>query len=217
MTIHKEGYATIFATLLVLAVVCTVSYILLAAVYFYALVFVSVCFFFIVLQFFRSPKRLMDDGLLNTILSPADGKVVVVEEVYENEVLHKKMRQISVFMSPFNVHLNRFPISGKVAYYKYHPGSYLVAWHPKSSVLNERNTAVIGLSDNKHVLIRQIAGALARRIVSYVKVGHVVSKGQEMGFIKFGSRVDLFVELDCHINVKLNQKVKAGETVIASF
>ncbi|MDD3877127.1 MAG: phosphatidylserine decarboxylase family protein [Bacteroidales bacterium] len=217
MTIHKEGFKIITVTLIVLLVVNALSFQFLPPL---AVVFIgilSVLFFFVILQFFRSPKRLTDDGNEETIISPADGKVVVVEEVFETEFLNKKMIQISIFMSPFNVHLNRYPITGKTIYYKYHPGSYLVAWHPKSSTENERNTTVIEHENGHQILVRQIAGALAKRIVSYVRVNEKNKKGSEMGFIKFGSRVDVFIETSCSVKVQINDTVKGGETVLAVF
>jgi phosphatidylserine decarboxylase len=176
----------------------------------------SLLIFLIVLQFFRSPKRnyIINE---NQIVAPADGKVVVIEEVVENEYFQGKRRQISVFMSPVNVHINRNPISGVVKYFKYHPGKYLVAWHPKSSLENERTTIVLENSKKQSVLMRQIAGALARRIVWYVKEGDEVSQTAEFGFIKFGSRVDVFVPLDAKIKVELDQVTKGGITVLAEF
>ncbi len=170
-----------------------------------------------VILFFRNPRRLIlyDE---DAVIAPADGKVVAIEMVQENEYFKDKRIQVSIFMSPTNVHVNRTPIAGTVKYVKYHPGRYLVAWHPKSSQKNERNSVVI---ENKEegfsVLIRQIAGALARRIVNYLDEGDKVTQGMELGFIKFGSRVDLFLPLDAKINVQLNQKVKGGETIIAEF
>jgi phosphatidylserine decarboxylase len=151
------------------------------------------------------------------LLAPADGKVVVIEEVEETEYFKDKRIQVSIFMSPFNVHINRNPVSGVVKYAKYHPGLYLVAWHPKSSTENERTTIVYESKKGVQLLMRQIAGALARRIVYYVKEGDAVEQGSEMGFIKFGSRVDLFLPLGTKIDVKLNDVVKGGKTSIASF
>jgi len=170
----------------------------------------------IIVQFFRSPTRnwVPKDG---EIISPADGTVVVIEEVEETEFFNEKRLQVSVFMSPLNVHINRYPIAGILKYYKYHPGLFLVAWHPKSSTENERTTAVVEDSKGRTVLFRQIAGALARRIVFYGKEGEAVNQNQECGFIKFGSRVDLLLPLDVELNVKLNEKVKGGITTIAKF
>ena len=170
----------------------------------------------IIIQFFRSPKRnwVQRDG---DIISPADGTVVVIEEVEETEYFNEKRLQVSVFMSPVNVHINRYPISGNLKYYKYHPGLFLVAWHPKSSTENERTTAVVEDNKGRTVLFRQIAGALARRIVFFDKEGKTVEQNEECGFIKFGSRVDLLLPLDVKLNVKLNEKVKGGITTIAKF
>jgi phosphatidylserine decarboxylase len=173
-------------------------------------------FLILILQFFRNPKRHTD---LNDkqVISPVDGKVVVSEEVFEKEYFKEKRLQVSVFMSPLNVHVTRYPIGGKVLYSKYHPGKYLVAWHPKASEENERTTVVVENKTYGKVLHRQIAGALAKRIVNYAKVNDEPTQGDESGFIKFGSRVDLFLPLDTKIKVKLNQKVSGGESVIAEI
>jgi phosphatidylserine decarboxylase len=170
----------------------------------------------LILQFFRNPKRhtILDD---TTVVSPVDGKVVVIEEVEENEYFKDKRLQVSIFMSPINVHVTRYPIGGKVLFSKYHPGKYLVAWHPKSSEENERTTIVVENSTVGKILYRQIAGALARRIVNYAKKDQKVIQGTDAGFIKFGSRVDLFLPLGTKVQVKLNQKVKGGESIIAKF
>ena len=170
----------------------------------------------IILQFFRNPKRVALKTF-NEILAPVDGKVVVIEEVFEKEYFKDKRKQVSIFMSPVNVHVTRYPASGSITFSKYHPGKYLVAWHPKSSEENERTTVVIKTPKFGEILYRQIAGALARRIVNYAEKGESVQQGDDAGFIKFGSRVDLFLPLDCQINVKLNQKVKGAETCIATF
>jgi phosphatidylserine decarboxylase len=168
------------------------------------------------LQFFRNPKRLtsLND---NNVVSPVDGKVVVIEEVEETEYFKDKRLQVSVFMSPINVHVTRYPIGGKVLYSKYHPGKYLVAWHPKSSTENERTTVVVKNTSYGKVLFRQVAGALAKRIVNYAKENDTVTQGADQGFIKFGSRVDLYLPLDTNIKVQLNQKVKGGESIIAEM
>ena len=170
----------------------------------------------LILQFFRNPKRhtILDD---TTVVSPVDGKVVVIEEVEENEYFKDKRLQVSIFMSPINVHVTRYPIGGKVLFSKYHPGKYLVAWHPKSSEENERTTIVVENSTVGEILYRQIAGALARRFVNYAKKDQKVIQGTDAGFIKFGSRVDLFLPLGTKVQVKLNQKVKGGESIIAKF
>lgn len=174
----------------------------------------SVVIYLLVLQFFRNPSIIMpDDETL--VYAPADGKVVVIEETMENEYLREKRRQISIFMSPVNVHINRSPISGVVEYFKYHPGKYLVAWHPKSSLENERTTLVVSEPGGTKILIRQIAGAVARRIRWYVKEGDPVTRGAEFGFIKFGSRVDVFLPLDAEVMVKVQDKTKGGRTPLA--
>ena len=172
--------------------------------------------FILILQFFRNPKRNIQ---LNDaqVMSPVDGKVVVIEEVLESEFFNDKRLQVSVFMSPINVHVTRYPIGGKIIFSKYHPGDYLVAWHPKSSEKNERTTVVVENFKFGKVLYRQIAGALARRIVNYAEEGHNVVQGSDAGFIKFGSRVDLFLPLDTKLNIKLNQKVRGGETIIGEL
>jgi phosphatidylserine decarboxylase len=177
---------------------------------------ISFFLLFMILQFFRSPNRKV---IINEkqVLSPCDGKVVVIEEAEETEYLNEKRKQISIFMSPINVHNNRYPIGGEIKYFKYHPGKYLVAWHPKSSTENERTTVVVEDKQKRSVLFRQIAGAMARRIVFYGKENETVEQGSECGFIKFGSRVDLFLPLDAEIKVQLNDKVVGGESVIAEM
>jgi phosphatidylserine decarboxylase len=169
-----------------------------------------------ILQFFRDPKRefTINEG---QIIAPADGKVVVIEETEEGEYFKDKRLQVSIFMSPINVHINRYPIAGKVVFFKYHPGKFLAAWEPKSSTDNERTTVVVEHKNGKKVLFRQIAGALARRIVWYCKEGDVAEQCQQMGFIKFGSRVDLFLPLDTKINVKIGDVVKGSQSVIGSI
>jgi len=218
VTIHKEGYSTLIIVALFLVVMHIVSdqylgnYPLVQG----GILVVSIILFLIVLQFFRHPERkiLRND---RQVFAPADGKVVVIEETEETEVLKDKRIQISIFMSPVNVHVNRYPVSGQVTYCRYHPGLYLVAWHPKSSTENERTTVVIETSTKVPVLMRQIAGALARRIVCYPKKDWIVKQGEEMGFIKFGSRVDIFLPVGTKISVGLNQKVVGGKTVLAEF
>ena len=174
---------------------------------------ISVVFFLVILQFFRNPARLLPEEDDNIIYAPADGKVVVIEETVEPEYFKDKRLQVSIFMSPVNVHVNRNPIGGEVKYNAYHPGKYLVAWHPKSSTENERTTMVID-NGSTEILLRQIAGALAKRIKNYVDVGDRVRQGEDFGFIKFGSRVDLFLPLGTELEVELNQKVKGNKTVI---
>lgn len=214
--LHREGKATIMLSLLFLFVLNgAIGYFLPEQVWLQNIfILLSVVFLIIILQFFRNPsiRPTLGDNL---IISPADGKVVVIEEVMETEYFNEKRIQVSVFMSPFNVHVNRNPIGGIVKYFKYHPGKYLVAWHPKSSTENERTTTVIEHPGKVQILFRQIAGALAKRIVWYVKEGQPVSQAGEMGFIKFGSRVDVFLPLDANIKVELNQVVKGGRTILA--
>lgn len=213
---HKEGFKIILVAALLM-----VGGLLLMDNFIHvfwlqkSLMILLLVFFVLVLQFFRDPKRntvLNDDH----IIAPADGKVVVIEDVEENEYFKEKRKQISIFMSPLNVHVTRYPVSGKVAYSKYHPGKYLVAWHPKSSEDNERTTIVVKNQRVGEILYRQIAGAVARRIVNYAKTGQQVIQGEDAGFIKFGSRIDIFVPLDMKIKVELNQKTKGGETILAS-
>jgi len=214
--LHKEGKATILITLIGLfALNFAISFSEIEWII-NSILFLSVVFLVIILQFFRNPTVTVTQNE-NQVICPADGKVVVIEEVMETEYYNEKRIQVSVFMSPFNVHVNRNPIGGIVKYFKYHKGLYLVAWHPKSSTENERTTTVIEKADGVSVLFRQIAGALAKRIVWYVKEGQQAEQGSEMGFIKFGSRVDLYLPIGTKINVNLNQVVKGGKTVIAVF
>ncbi len=218
MKIHKEGYTSIFfALLFAIGLIVLLNVLWSEATLWHYLAYGTLAaFFLIVLQFFRSPSRqtqLVDEN----IISAADGKVVVIEKTFEEEYFKDERLQISVFMSPINVHVNRNPISGIVKYYRYHAGKYLVAWHPKSSKENERTTVVIDHPQYGSILIRQIAGAMARRIVCYSKEGEEVVQGTEMGFIKFGSRVDLFLPLDAQVKVKIGENVKGGQTLMASF
>ncbi|MDX1278521.1 phosphatidylserine decarboxylase family protein [Oceanihabitans sediminis] len=212
---HKEGYKIIAITFIVviLAYILIDKFVTIEWLQI-ALFIVLAAFLYLILQFFRNPKRntVVNDS---QVISPVDGKVVVIEEVFEKEYFNEKRLQVSVFMSPLNVHVTRHPINGKVLFSKYHPGKYLVAWHPKASEENERTTVVVESESYGKVLYRQIAGALAKRIVNYAKVGDAVTQGTDSGFIKFGSRVDLYLPLDTNIKVSLNQKVRGGETVIA--
>lgn len=212
---HKEGYKILTVSFLLLAVLSLITdrFVTLPWLRLVLLIAFAVLFI-LVAQFFRNPKRqtLLND---NQVLAPVDGKVVVIEEVEETEYFKDKRLQVSVFMSPVNVHVTRYPIGGKVLFSKYHPGKYLVAWHPKASEENERTTIVVDNPTYGKVLYRQIAGALAKRIVNYAKVNDQAVQGADCGFIKFGSRVDLFLPLDTKVNVTLNQKVKGGITVIA--
>ncbi len=214
---HREGQKIIlFSFLLVGMTVILAHYFIDIAWLKLSIQLLSLIVMIAILQFFRNPKRIAAKNF-NEILSPVDGKVVVIEEVMENEFFKDKRKQVSIFMSPTNVHVTRYPASGLITYSKYHPGKYLVAWHPKSSEENERTTIVIKTPKFGQILYRQIAGAMARRIVNYAEKGESVQQGEDAGFIKFGSRVDLFLPLDCEINVKLNQKVKGANTCIATF
>lgn len=218
MTIHKEGYTTIALSMLFIFILnAFIDYKFADIAWLRWLVYIfSLALFIIVLQFFRNPSRSFTSGD-RLVICPADGKVVVIEETEEPEYLKDKRLQVSIFMSPVNVHINRNPISGVVKFFKYHPGKYLAAWNPKSSTENERTTVVVEHKNGTPVLFRQIAGALARRIVWYVKEGDVVEQGKEFGFIKFGSRVDIFLPLGTKVNLELNQVVKGGITVLAEL
>ena len=212
--LHKEGTPTILITCAIVSILMTLGYLKAADWLFILLGIVSLILLILVLQFFRNPTRRIPELNDNVVYCPADGKVVVIEETQEDEYLGDKRIQVSIFMSPLNVHVNRNPISGTVKYSKYHPGKYLVAWHPKSSTENERTTVVI--DNGKHqILFRQIAGALARRIVNYLKAGDKVTQGEDMGFIKLGSRVDVFLPLDADVKVKIDDVVKGNLTVLA--
>ena len=218
MTIHREGYTSI--------AIGTIVFFILNFIFFYffsaslpilagTAFFLSLGLLLFLISFFRIPNRVLTLNE-NAIVAPADGKVVVIEEVIDAEYFHNKRLQVSIFMSPANVHVNRNPISGEVVYNQYHKGKYLVAWHPKSSTENERHSVVIR-KGNIEILVKQIAGALAKRIVNYLKVGQQVSQTAEMGFIKFGSRVDLLLPVGTKINVELNQSVQGGVTIIATM
>ena len=212
---HKEGHKIIFISLVVLVIsVLLIDYFVAVEWLRKGLMLLLVVFFLLILQFFRNPKR-KGDLQDHHALSPVDGKVVVIEEVFEKEFFNEKRLQVSIFMSPINVHVTRYPVGGNVVFSKYHPGKFLVAWHPKASEENERTTVVVNNSVFGNVLHRQIAGALAKRIVNYAKENDVVTQGADSGFIKFGSRVDVFLPLDSKIKVVLNQKVKGGVSVIA--
>jgi phosphatidylserine decarboxylase len=213
MTIHKEGRKFLLTSFLILISAGWLSFAFLGG-WAWFVVMTMTFFFLVFLQFFRHPDRKIphfDDQL---IYAPCDGKVVVIEEAYEGEFFDDRRIQVSIFMSPFNVHVNRYPFSGLVAYYKYHPGKFLVAWHPKSSSENERTTIVLENPKGHQVLLRQVAGALARRIIAYVKTGEQVKQGEELGFIKFGSRVDLYLPVGSLVEVGLEQVVVGNMTVI---
>ena len=212
---HKEGHNIIAISFILIALINVISknYIDNSTIN-YTIGIITILILVLILQFFRNPKRIaiIDD---NIILSPVDGKVVAIEKVFEKEYFKDERIQISIFMSPINVHVTRYALSGKVNFSKYHPGKYLVAWHPKSSEKNERTTVVVENKVFGEVLYRQIAGALARRIVNYAKVGDTVIQGTDAGFIKFGSRVDLFLPLNSKIKVEIDQIVKGAKDIIA--
>jgi phosphatidylserine decarboxylase len=217
MTIHREGRTILFVLLVVLfALNWAVAQFFPQPILQNIFIGLSIGFYLLSLQFFRIPvfKVQKND---RQILAPADGKVVVIEETEETEYLKTKRKQVSIFMSPINVHVNLMPVAGKISYFKYHPGKYLVAWHPKSSTENERTTVVAKMKDGTEILFRQIAGALARRIKWYVKEGQVLDQGDEFGFIKFGSRVDIFLPLNAKIVVNIDDITKGGKTVIAEL
>ncbi len=212
---HKEGQSIILTTFFAVVAIIIASQYLIDLVWVRVLVQVSFLILLIlILQFFRNPSRPVTPNF-DEILAPVDGKVVVIEEVEEPEYFKGKRRQVSIFMSPFNVHVTRYAASGTITFSKYHPGKYLVAWHPKSSTENERTTVVIHTPKFGEILYRQIAGALARRIVNYAEEGEQVVQGEDAGFIKFGSRVDVFLPLDSKICVDLQQKVVGARTCIA--
>lgn len=217
MGIHKEGYIIILISFIVLGILSPLSGLIPMPLWLHYVVWVMLGLtFFWIARFFRLPKRILtpDDNL---IICSADGEVVALEEVDEPEFFGGRRIQVSVFMSPNNVHVNWSPISGIVKYLKYHPGKYLVAWHPKSSTENERTTIVVENEKGVQVLVRQIAGAMARRIVCYAREGNTIRQGDEIGFIKFGSRVDLFLPLESEVKVRLGQKVSGKKTIIANL
>jgi phosphatidylserine decarboxylase len=218
MAIHKEGYKILLIGFVILIVLNVVTGIIWSenSMVKWAFLFFSLVMYVFILFFFRLPARNLepDPGL---IYAPADGKVVVIEETVEKEYFGDSRLQISIFMSPFNMHSNRYPVSGQVKYVCYHPGNYMVAWHPKSSELNERSSIVIETEGGEEILIRQIAGAVARRIVTYAKKDQMVTQGDELGFIKFGSRVDIFLPLGTEIEVPILQHVKANKSIIAKI
>ena len=217
MKIHKEGYGIIRNTFLLFSVITVLFFLLLgsSSIVSWIVLAVLLIHFAIVVMFFRSPKRVAIKDH-TAVIAPADGKIVEVKEVYEGEYLKCDCIQVSVFMSIFNVHVNWFPANGEIEYYKYHPGRYLVAMHPKSSEKNERTSIAVN-TEGKKVLFRQIAGYIARRIVCYAVEGNPVVQGEQVGFIKFGSRVDLFLPIDARVQVTKGQKVKGCETIIAKF
>ena len=213
---HKEGFKIITIAIVIFLGINLASYVAIQVKEIqFAILITSLVFLVLILQFFRNPKR---NTSLNdkTVVAPVDGKVVVIEEVFEKEYFKDQRLQVSIFMSPINVHVTRHPIGGKVSFSKYHPGKYLVAWHPKASEENERTTVVVK-NEGVEVLYRQIAGALAKRIVNYAKEGEMVVQGSDSGFIKFGSRVDVYLPIGTKVDVSLNQKVKGGESIIATI
>ena len=218
MTIHREGYKSIaVATMFFCVLNILLFWLLGTSLLWLCIIFfiISLAFLLFIVSFFRIPARSLTIRD-NAIIAPADGKVVVIEETTDEEYFKDKRLQVSVFMSPLNVHVNRNPLSGKVLYSQYHKGKFLVAWHPKSSTENERHSVVIK-KENTEVLVKQIAGAVAKRIINYLEPGQQVQQGQEMGFIKFGSRVDLLLPLGTKLNVQLNEVVQGGVTVIATL
>ena len=218
MKIHKEGYRTIIIVAILLGLINTSFFYYLGDIMpltTWIIIIASIILFLFVVSFFRSPKRELTISKPQ-IICPADGKVVVIEEILDTEYFNDKRLQVSIFMSPANVHINRIPMSGEVLYSQYHKGKYLVAWNPKSSTENERHSVVIKNSAAT-ILVKQIAGAVAKRIVNYLNVGQEVTQGSEMGFIKFGSRVDVLLPINTTIDVKINQLVKGGVTVLATI
>ncbi|MFZ4740678.1 MAG: phosphatidylserine decarboxylase family protein [Bacteroidales bacterium] len=218
MKIHKEGYKILVVSFALFLAILSFEKAFLRdyPCIFYLTAIILSILYILIIRFFRVPLFDIEVNK-NNILCPANGKVVVIEEVEETEYFKDKRLQISVFMSPNDVHVNRYSMSGVVKYSKYHPGKFLVAWHPKSSTENERTTIVVENENGIKILTRQIAGFVARRIICYSKVGDIAQQGEELGFIKFGSRVDLFLPLDVKVKVNINQKVIGGKTVIASF
>ena len=218
MTIHKEGYTTIAWSAIIFGIINILAFYFLSfesPVLTGAIFIITLGLLIFMISFFRIPKRALTTSE-TSIIAPADGKVVAIEEVQADEYFNDRRIQISIFMSPLNVHQNRNPVGGEVVYSKYHKGKYLVAWHPKSSTENERHV-VVYRSKGKEVLVKQIAGALAKRIVNYLQVGQKVEQSAEMGFIKFGSRVDLLLPIDAHLEVKIGDKPKGGITVLATW
>ena len=218
MTIHKEGYKIIALSTILLVAINILSFYFLSfelpAISWIIFLFTLALYIFII-SFFRIPRRdhtIQEDA----IVAPADGKVVAIEEVQADEYFTDRRIQVSIFMSPLNVHVNRNPIGGEVVYSQYHPGKYLVAWHPKSSTDNERHS-VVYRKDGKEILVKQIAGALAKRIINYLQAGQKVNQAEEMGFIRFGSRVDLLLPLDAKVKVKIGDTPQGGVTVVATW
>ncbi len=216
MPIHREGYSLLSALAVILLFVMIIGFVLLPTTLAYLLLVVALLALGFFAQFFRNPPR-VTPAAPNNIVSPADGTIVAIEPVQESEFFQDERLKISIYMSAFDVHLNRVPLNGTVIYRRYHPGQYLVAFHPKASELNERNTVVIEGANGQRVLLRQIAGILARRIRTYIRVGQQVCAGDELGFIKLGSRCDIFLPLNTRVLIQMQQKVKGGETLLAQF
>ncbi len=217
MNIHREGYPTILITITIIGLINFLSfYYSTDIIILVTIILVSIIFFYLVLHFFRNPIRKVEVNNKH-IIAPSDGKLVVLEEVFENEFLKEDCTQLSIFMSPLNVHKQWYPINGEVIYSKNHKGKYLVAWHPKSSTENERSTIVIQTEENQRILFRQIAGAVARRICNYSSKGDKVNQNMEAGFIKFGSRIDVFIPKGSKIKVSLDDIIIGGETILAEL
>ncbi len=216
MKIHKEGYKILTFSILTLLILNGVLWRFAGkSLFFYFFLTASVALFLIVLNFFRSPSRVFNGKQERTVIAPADGTIVVIEEVFENEYFHEKRLQVSIFMSLFNAHINWIPVNGKILHYSHQEGRFMAAYLPKSSTENERSTVVIGLENGEQILIRQIAGAMAKRIVTYAREGQPCRINEQLGFIKFGSRVDLFLPLNAEIQVEMDQKVYGNQTLIA--
>lgn len=215
--LHSEGKTILLRALLILGLINVATFLLSSSEWLENIVLIlSIGIYILILQFFRNPKRYTQVDH-KQVIAPADGKIVVIEEIEEQEYFKDKRIQVSIFMSPLNVHVNRYPISGLIKYAKYHPGAYLVAWHPKSSLLNERTSVVIENPDGQEVMYKQIAGALARRIVMYAKEGMKILQGTDSGFIKFGSRVDVILPADAKVLVKVGDKARGGEQILAEL
>ncbi|MDR0833490.1 MAG: phosphatidylserine decarboxylase family protein [Candidatus Symbiothrix sp.] len=217
MRIHKEGYKIIFVALILLVAVNVALRYADKNTMFYIMSGISILFFLMIVNFFRNPRPFFPDNTKDIVVAPADGRVVVIEEVFEAEYLKNKCLQISIFMGITNVHVNWMPINGRIIHYGHQDGKFKAAYLPKSSLENERSTVVIERKDGTQILVRQIAGAMARRIVTYAEIGHEAHINEQLGFIKFGSRVDLFLPLDVEIEVELDQKVYGNQTVVAKF
>jgi len=218
MKIHKEGHFIIIYSIIILVLLNTALYYFAGkSLLFYFLVAVSSGLFCLVLNFFRSPQRIFSGSTENAVVAPADGTIVVVEEVMENEYFKEKKLQVSIFMSLFNAHINWIPVDGKIIHSSHQKGRFTAAYLPKSSIENERTTVVIQRNNGEQILVRQIAGAMAKRIVTYAKAGQECHINEQLGFIKFGSRVDLFLPLDAEIKIKMDNKVKGNQTIIAQL